>query len=164
MINVQCKRGQSQKWRAGDDEKSPDSRIVNLSPIEPKLFVELVKKHDGFLTLGTLRQEFGTSFPLARDTLEEWYNNGEAEKIICGRQTTFYFRVHGRIDEFQNQLIEIFMENTKAWLSRLSLIGGVKMQRAHELDVSLLDLERMGVVSRNPSDGSYLLRLVQDTL
>jgi hypothetical protein len=122
--------------------------------------LEVARKYAGILSKSVVVFELKTSLELAESMLERFRRHGESRKMQVGHLTVYDFpSARSHLSRLQNQLVEIFLEHQKP-TSRSSLIAASKAP-IEALDEALADLERQAVITRNPAEDTYRLRLPQ---
>lgn len=122
--------------------------------------VGVAKKYAGIVPKIAVVDELKTSLEEAGFLLEKFVTDREARKVTIGSLTVYDFPgVRRYLGKIPNLLIEVFLEKGEP-LSRASLIriAGVSVDA---LDEALRDLEREGIVIKNPSTDSYALKISQ---
>jgi hypothetical protein len=138
------------------------ARESRASPQIDREVMEVAKDCDGILTKGLVVYKLGISLETAEEVLERFVQHRVASKISAGPIAIYDFPdVRRYLNKLENQLIEIFI-HSETEFSIASLVSATKAPM-DALDESLLDLERRGIISRNGSKDTYMLRIARES-
>lgn len=118
--------------------------------------IKLAKKYAGIVTKAVVVDELGISLENAQRLLDRFcQHDDEVRRVSVGSYTVYDFRaVRGQLTGLQNEVIELLLQNET--ISRVQLIQKTKVS-IDALEDVVTDLERRGLVSRNPANDSISL-------
>jgi hypothetical protein len=123
--------------------------------------IGVARKYAGIVTKSVIAFELKVPLEAAESVLERFCRHGEVRKAQIGNLTVYHFPgVSAYLGKLPSQIVKMLLDNPTG-MNKAQMIDLVDAP-IDALDEGLTDLERRGIVARNPLNDTYMLRMAQE--